>query len=235
MSRQIAVVYEGLPDFNIAVELADRVIVESIAWMTEDDVLFQRTWRSESSAGFRLSWAGIDHLAREAGVSVSGLYDEEPGEPDAHAASRAILYLRQEFPDLDAIVLIRDQDDQPLRRQGLNQARKKHGDGLPVAIGLAVPMREAWVLCGYDPDETELTRFDEARAHLKFDPRTRSHDVRDPKAVLKALTAGDLDRERRCWVGASLPTLRDRGAENGLAAYLDDVRDRLVGLFGRAA
>ena len=49
------------------------------------------------------------------------------------------------------------------------------------------------------------------------------------------LTAGNLDRERRCWVGASLPTLRDRGAENGLAAYLDDVRDRLAGLFGRAA
>ena len=63
---------------------------------------------------------------------------------------------------------------------------------------------------------------------LKFDPRTRSHEVRDPKRTLLELTQGDRERERRCWLDTSLETLRRRGADNGLADFLGEVRLRLV-------
>ena len=232
MSRQVAVVYEGPSDFRIATELADRVVVEAIPWMADDDLEFQRTWLDRSNAGLRLVWAGIDELAREAGVTVSGLYDEEPGEPDAHAASRAILYLQREFPDLEAILLVRDQDDQPLRRRGLEQARKKHGTVVPVVVGLAVLMREAWVLSGFDPvDDEELTRLQADRQRLGLDPRIRSHEVRDPKLALRELTGDDRERERQCWARTPLDTLRERGADNGLTDFLADVRLRLAVLF----
>ena len=155
------------------------------------------------------------------------------------------MYLLEEFPDLDAIILIRDRDKYPDRRAGLEQARAEDHGGIPIVIGLAVVEREAWVLCGFHPvDEAEVAMITAARQRLGFDPCLRSHELtaygedaakRSAKRALHELTAGDLDRERRCWLHPALPTLRGRGAENGLADYLGDVRDRLVGLFGRPA
>lgn len=245
MTRQIAVVHEAEGDFMTATELADRVIVEAIPWMNEDDIGPAREWLAFTPEGLRLSWTGIETLAHDAGIRVRGHFGNDPAEADAKAGLRAIRYLRVIYPKLDAIVLIQDQDDQPERRQGLEQARAINHGGIPVVVGLAVVTREAWVLCGFDAeDETEVARFKAVKARLGFDPCTRSHELtahkdktskRSPKLALRELTAGDLDRERRCWVNVALPTLRERGVGNGLAAYLDDVRDRLVGLFGRPA
>ena len=55
---------------------------------------------------------------------------------------------------------------------------------------------------------------------------------RSPKRVLQELTAGDPDRERICWQQTPLVTLRERGTENGLTAYLDEVRTKLAPLIG---
>ena len=48
MSLQFAVVYEAPADFQTATELADRVLVESIDWLEEDQIEYQRTWRRGS-------------------------------------------------------------------------------------------------------------------------------------------------------------------------------------------
>ncbi len=245
MTRQIAVVHEAEGDFTTATELADRVIVEAIPWMNDDDIGPARDWLAFTPEGLRLSWTGIEKLAHNAGMRVRGHFGNDPAEADAKAGLRAIRYLRVIYPELDAIVLIRDRDDQPERRQGLDQARAIDHGGIPIVVGLAVVEREAWVLCGFHPvNEAEVAMLVDARQRLGFDPCSRSHELtaygddtakRSAKRALHELTAGDHDRERRCWAEVALPTLRDRGAENGLAAYLDDVRDRLVGLFGRAA
>jgi hypothetical protein len=235
MSLRLAVVFEHANDFATATELADRVLAESVDWLDDDLLSYQRTWIGDiGSEG--LTWAGVKKLARKAGIDALGHFRGKPGEPDAVAALRAIRYLRFALPELAAVMLIRDQDNQPLRRVGLEQARGEVHDGFPIIVGLAVLMREAWILSGFDPeDDDEHARLRATRQRLGLDPRTRSHDVSDPKRALHELTAGDRARERRCWVDPSLPTLRERGVENGLAAYLDDVRDRLAGLFGRAA
>ena len=44
MNRRFAVVYEAAADFQTATELADRVLVDSIDWLEEDQVGYQRTW-----------------------------------------------------------------------------------------------------------------------------------------------------------------------------------------------
>jgi hypothetical protein len=242
MSLTFAVVYEAEADFRIATELADRVLVDVIDWLDESQVGYFRTWFETSTSGACLSWTDIKTLAREANIRVHGHFDGQPGEPDAAAARRAILYLLREFPDLDAVVLIRDQDDQPARRQGLEQARTLFANQPPIVIGLAIVERECWVLSGFEPlDDEESTCLAELSAEIGFDPRSRNHQLtackkdqakKSAKRVLNALIAGNPEREQRCWRETHLDTLRSRGEENGLTAFLNEVREKLASLIG---
>ena len=241
MSRQFAVVHEAPADFQTATELADRVLVESVDWLEEDQLEYQRTWLRESE-GVPLTWKQVKRSALDIGIDAIGFFNGAPAEPDARAARRAILYLRYTVPDLAGVLLIRDQDDQPERRTGLEQARRQESGRLRVVVGLAVVERECWVISGFDPqDDIESSLLAVERQTLGFDPRVQSHELtaskddkapRSPKRVLFALSGGDADRERRCWHDTSLATLRGRGAENGLAPFLIEVRDILAGLIG---
>ena len=243
MTMQIAVVYEAPADFVIATGLADRVLLEAVVWLKDQDLNDCRVWHHETTAGRGLTWAGIKKLSSDAKIRGHGHFRPrgggpgEPAEDDARSARKAILFVLEEFPEIDAIVLIRDQDKYPDRRAGLAQARNE-GHAVPVVIGIAVLEREAWILSGFDPDledEVEAASLRAARKRLGLDPRAKSHEIRDPKRALRELTDGDPARERRCWFDTSLPTLRERGRDNGLAEYLDDVAARLSPLFGHAA
>ncbi len=243
MSQRFAVVHEAEADFRIATELADRVLLEAIDWLDEH-LDQQREWVGKVSGDRRLTWKAIPQLASQIGIKAHGHFDGQPGEADAKAARRAILFLREAIPDLNAIVLIRDQDDQPERRIGLEQARSEHHGQPVIVVGLAVVEREAWVISGFDPDpqnEAENDRFNTERQTLGIDPRSRSHELtagkddhatRSPKRVLRQLSGNDQDRERRCWTETPLERLRERGGENGLRAFLFEVRCRLAPLIG---
>jgi hypothetical protein len=245
MSLPFAVVHEASADFTTGTELADRVLIEAIDWLEEDQLAYQRAWLNETASGRRLTWKGIKQLAREAGVRSHGHFDGKPGFADAAAARRAIEYLLTAFPDLKAIVLLRDQDDEPERKAGLEQARNQDHSGIPVVIGLAVVERECWAVSGFEPrDEGESFRLDTEKSSLGFDPRLRSHEltackddnaVHSPKRVLGKLTENNRDRERHCWKETSLAVLRERGGENGLGTYLHEVRERLAPLIGHVS
>ena len=243
MSLQFAVVHEARADFETATELADRVLVDSIDWLEDAHLEHVRAWIQKVGAA-TLTWKQIKRAALDAGIDAIGFFDGEPTAPDARAARRAVLYLRYALPDLAAVLLIRDRDDQPERRTGLEQARQQEhpASSLRIVIGLAIVERENWVISGFEPQgEAETTRLDVVRRELGFDPRLRSHELtackadnalRSPKRVLRALTVGDAERERRCWSETSLATLRSRGDDNGLGAFLDEVRDELASLIG---
>lgn len=244
VSLRFAVVHEAPADFQTATELADRVLVESIDWLEVDQLEYQREWVQESG-GEPLTWRRVKQLALDVGIDAIGFFDGEPAEPDARAARRAILYLRHALADLAAVLLIRDQDDQPERRDGLDQSRRPEIGRLPVVVGLAVVERESWVISGFDPqDDLETLRLAAERQMLGFDPRLRSHELtackdntatRSPKRVLRVLCGGDTERERPCWRETLLETLRDRGAENGLGAFLEEVRNELATLIGHVS
>jgi hypothetical protein len=245
MSRRFAVVHEAEADFHTATELADRVLLEAIDWLDEHLIADQREWVGTVPVERRLTWKAIPQLAREIGIKARGHFDGEPGEADAAAARRAILYLKEAIPDLTAVVLVRDQDDQPERRIGLEQARGQDHGGTVIVVGLAVVEREAWVISGFDPQDAEETaRLEAERQALGFNPRERSHELtackndqapRSPKRVLRSLSGNDRGRERHCWRNTPLERLRQRGGGNGLTAYLVEVRDRLARLIGHVA
>lgn len=242
MSLRFAVVCEADADFRVATELADRVLVESIDWLDDSSVASQREWIASSRGGRWLTWTSIKQLAREAGVRAHGHFNGEPGSPDATAARRALEFLWKEFPDLNAVILIRDQDDQEERRAGLEQGRNQETNGIPIVVGLAIVERESWAITGFEPqDAKEILLLDGLRQELGGDPRMCSQQLtackddqarRSPKRVLRQLCADDRQRERQCWQVTPLNTLRDRGAENGLVDYLHEVRTRLAPLIG---
>jgi hypothetical protein len=153
MSQRFAVVHEAEADFRTATELADRVLVEAIDWLDDDLLAHQRVWVGEVPGGHRLTWKAIKQLAHEAGIRVHGHFGGEPALPDAAAARRAALYLLAALPNLKAILLIRDQDDEPERRAGLEQARRQDRSGIVIVVGLAVVERESWVVSGFEPQD----------------------------------------------------------------------------------
>jgi hypothetical protein len=138
--------------------------------------------------------------------------------------------------------LIRDDDRETARRQGLEQARDDSHWQDRIVIGLAHCKRECWVLAGFDPlpeDETEVALLQTEREKLGFDPRlsaeqlTAKHDAdtRSAKRVLAALAEGDHDREALCWTEANLDVLRHRGQQSGLTDYLEQIQMIIVPRF----
>lgn len=247
MTLRFAVVHESEADFITATELADRELKDALkTWLDEDLLPYHREWVAYAKNGQRLTWKSIKSLALEAGVRVhQGHFDGESGKADSFAARRAIRFLIDSFSDLDAVVLMRDQDKEPERRGGLEQARNENHITIPIVIGFAIVEREAWVICGFDPESQEETeRLEKEKTKLGSDPRLRSHELtackddsakRSPKRVLRELSQNNRDRERQCWQKTGLNDLRERGAENGLAEYLDEVKKRLAVLIGHVS
>jgi hypothetical protein len=100
-----------------------------------------------------------------------------------------------------------------------------------VAIGVAVPEREAWHICGFIPSSPEALRGQ--RQHLGFDPtlhpdRLGGEGKRNAKLVLAALTDGDPGRERRCLTEPALEDLGARGSACGLTRFLEEIRERVA-------
>jgi hypothetical protein len=240
MTMKFIVVSEARADFITATELADRVLLAEITWLDDAIIEPQREWIGEDTPGRHLAWSTVAHQAREIGIRVQGHFDGDPGLPDARAARRAILYVLKRFGNLDAILLIRDMDDQPERKQGLEQARTIDNSGKSLVIGVAYSERECWVISGFNPENDEETqRLGVERQKLGVNPSLRSHELtackrdialRSPKRVLKVLTGDNWERQRRCWKETSLQELKDRGEENGLADFLDEVKIHLVPL-----
>lgn len=239
MPARFAVVCEAEADFRTASRLAERVLIDAIDWLEEGHLADCPLWHGLSEGRVFLLWREVKDIAAREGIKSHGHFDDRPAEPDAHAGRRALLLLKKfhRDPPLHGVLLIRDDDRDRRRRDGLEQARNESELRERIVIGLAHCKRESWVLTGFDPaDVAEDARLQALRTELGFDPRTASHeltakgdtDKRSAKRVLGELTENDLDRESQCWEATPLPTLHGRGAENGLSDYLTQVRERLV-------
>ncbi len=239
MTVRLAVMFESDADHRIASDLINRLLVERIDWLEDELLDHTRKWITATRNSEPLAWKSIPRMAHQHRIRKHGHFDGRPGEPDAASARRAILVLRKEFDELDAIILIRDQDNRPQRRQGLEQARQEASSPPEIVIGMPIPERECWVLSGFEPrDEDESRRLNSVRQDLGFDPTTRSHRLTagsndsaktSPKRVMATLMP-EPARQADCWQLTALGDLHNRGRDNGLADFLDEAHRRLVPL-----
>lgn len=247
---------EADADFRTASGLLDRVLrEEGPAWIADlidahpDSV---RTWHLEREGRSFFKVHDLREYVKQLSIRVPhGHFGGRPGGAGALMA-RTVFHIARELnrrssaeEEIEAVVLVWDMDDQAdARREGLSIARAEARSWatFEIVLGCANPMREAWVLAGFDPvHDDEHARLDAARRELGFSPSEQAHrlDAKDEQAklsakrVLRALVDGDPDREERCWCETPLAALRTRGQESGLRDYLDEVRRLVVPRCGR--
>jgi len=245
MPYQFVVVCEAEADFAIATHLAERVIIEQVDWIDEDQLQNCPLWVNLDRTTRFLKWKDVKELATQESIPpILAAFEGRRGEPDARNAKRALQLFkrwRMQGRQIDGVFFVRDDDGDPGRLAGLNQARSSEDEfGDHIVIGVAQPKRECWVLAGFAPlDQQEANCVAELRQKLSFDPCLESHrltakpdhEVRSAKRVLNLLTEKNYEREEACWRRTSLETLRERGESSGLTAFLAEVEDRLVPLF----
>jgi hypothetical protein len=229
MALSFVVVCEACGDFLTASELADRLFCERVNWIEPEILDALRCYTGLAGDEPFLTWKRVKALAKESLLLPRGLIDGRPGDLDAQQTRRALVYIESKWPGVDGVLLIRDDDRQKGRRQGLEQARAASHLHGRIVIGLAHTERECWVLAGFDAThDQEHALLTEIKQELGFDPCTRAERLtarRDyhklsAKRVLKHLVQGDRDREAACWRQTPLQVLQDRGGQTGLRQYL---------------
>jgi hypothetical protein len=242
---------EAAGDFEVGACLADRIFrEEGPVWLREllehAPLEERREWTGARERETFTPWSAVGDLATKLGVRPPpGFFDGKPAGMDERAARKALAiarHLRKGKVPIDGVLLLRDGDSKPERRESLDRARMQAAaidPGIVVVIGLPQHEREAWLLAGFEPlDDDERRLVEEIRTEVGFDPRTRAHhldaihdaDKRSCKRVLGKLTRDDPEREVACYTATPLSTLRERGVGSGLAAFLDEISKHLLPL-----
>jgi hypothetical protein len=252
---EFIVIVESGADSRTATKLAERVLKEKFDWL-DDDILqhcFQWTGLEE---GTEFScWRDITKIIDNAKSQIKykpsrfiGHHSKSvPLKADGAASIKVLNLVRflQRIRQIKAVIFIRDLDNQPERKEGIEQARSEHINKTPkleIIIGAADPKREAWVLNGFIPsNQQEKQIIEEIKNKLSFDPSIESHRlratsekeperIRNVKVVVEQLTGNDMEREKQCWEETNLKHLRERGVDTGLTDYIQEVEQRLAAI-----
>jgi hypothetical protein len=245
---------EAPADARTATKLAERILIEKVDWLDDDNLQYFLQWSGLQNGTKHSCWTDIDKIINEAErqqifkkfPNIRGHFrDNVPFKAYGATSYKFLTLVRllQKRRKIKAVLLIVDSDDQPERREGIEQARLKDSEReipLEVVIGIADRKREAWVLNGFIPSNQEEEQIlEEIKSELKFHPCIESHRlreksetgpnrIRNPKVVLKKLTGGNMEREQQCWEETNLELLRERGIHTGLTAYICEVEQRLI-------
>ncbi len=246
---EVVVIVESRADAEIATKLAERIVVDKVDWLDHEQI--QCWWSGLKTTTKYSCWKDINSIIehfRESGMHIPKFRSHRKNDPikaDGAASIKVLNLIRllQKNRQIKAVLFIRDLDNQPERRKGIEQARSEHINQEPkleIIIGVADRMREAWVLNGFIPlNEEEKQSLASIKKQLNFDPCVESHRlrsnswegserVRNPKVVLEELTGGNWLREQQCWEDIDLERLQQRGSNTGLTAYLQEIEQRLI-------
>jgi hypothetical protein len=244
----------------IGVACEDDGHFSAVTYLVDAALLVEHTWLLDGIIDSCRHWCGLEpsepwykydprdaHDVRPVvlgGVRIAGHghIRGKPLEPEAGMWRRVLLLFCHRDPRPDVVLLVRDMDGYCDRRKGMEQVRDGFEWPFAVVIAAPEPEIEAWHVAGFVPaDAREREALYGLRRRLSFDPTVESHRLTshpndaatDAKRVLDALCASDRVRRQRCIADSSL--LRQRGALNGLAAFLDEVDHRVVPLLGAAS
>jgi hypothetical protein len=257
---EFCLIVEDRADAEIAAHLAERVLVEKLDWLEASHVEHIFTWSGLEEITEYSQWLDMGRIIeqfKQRGLRIPKYLGH--GRDGSFKADGAIsmkaLHLVEALRHkmnrpIAAVCLIRDVDNQPERRIGLEQARGEHAERQPdliIVIGTPNRNREAWVLNGFVPSSSEeIQSLEDMTRKLGFHPCEEAHRLRsnsfaeperlrNPKVALESLTGGDRSRERQCWEETDLNRLRFIGTHTGLADYLREVEQRLLPLISKTS
>lgn len=251
---EFIVIVESSADARTATKLAERILVEKVDWLEDENLQYCLQWSGLQNGTQHSCWSDVKKIIDDAKEQLKYkparfLGHDSKGVPlkaDGAASIKVLNLVRflQRTRQIRAVLLIRDLDNQPeQRREGLEQARSEHINRQPqleIVIGAANPKREAWVLNGFVPsNQAEKQILQEIKSRLQFDPCTESHRlrstsweeperIRNPKVVVEQLTGKEMIREQQCWEDTSLELLCEKGIHTGLTDYIHEVEQRLI-------
>ncbi|WP_353930898.1 hypothetical protein WJM97_21990 [Okeanomitos corallinicola TIOX110] len=251
---EFIVIVESGADARTATQLAERVLQEKFDWLDDDILQHCFDWTGLESGTEFSCWRDIHKIIEDAKEKLKYkpsrfLGHDSDGVRLKADGARAIKVLNlvrflQRIRHIKAVIFIRDLDNQPERKEGIEQARSEHINKTPkleIIIGAANPKREAWVLNGFIPsNQQEEHILEEIKNKLSFDPSIESHRLRatsekesermrNVKVVVEQLT-GNMEREKQCWEETNLKHLRERGVDTGLTDYLCKIEERLAAI-----
>ncbi len=246
MPVRIAVIAEAEADRQLVCELIDRKILEHAPdWWEKEQLEVEREYCGLAPGTLFTPWTRLNDLPSPEGALRRGGFIGFGARRHLHSdyplGRKALVSCALAKPEVKAVILIRDMDQQPEERaDSLAQARGEiPANSLTIVLALPRAKREAWVLNGFDPKyDGEHGALAEVRENLGFDPRIHAERLdtmergakRDAKRVLKCLIGDDREREASCWRQTSWVVLRERGVGSGLTQFLADVKERLVPL-----
>lgn len=256
---RVVLVCEGPTDLPLICELADRVLKDTVGWLRDHETLADlRSYGGLDENLPYFAWREVKERFEKSRLRLGRRFGNEARLPDQVTTRKLLLLLASHHQaskgeGVDGVLIFRDADHQPERRLGIEAAREEfvknheapeslHAWRQHIAIAVAEPMNEAWVMAGFEPaEDREQAALDAARAELGFAPNAspeeldaREHGAkRSAKRVLDQLCP-DPDRRTRCWRETPLETLRQRGQRCGLTPFLDEVREKLAPLFQSA-
>ncbi|MBK8265238.1 MAG: hypothetical protein IPK80_28400 [Nannocystis sp.] len=225
--------------FEAGSSVALRVLKSSVGWFEDTPV----AWRGPEADHQWFKFKDAMSLARAAGIQTTGGFGGGAREFEVRAYRAMMLLWKKLAEDLgrrgeDVVAgfILRDEDGEPRRRAGAEQARSTVSLRFKLALGFCVPEVESWYLCGLEPeDDAERARLDALRRRLGFDPRRSSERLtstargseRDAKKILKGLIGEVPERRARC-LDLPVEHLRERGATSGLKDFVAEVEAEIV-------
>jgi len=135
---EFIVIVESGADARTATKLADRVLKEKFDWLDDDSLQYYFQWTGlELEEGTEFScWRDIIRIIEEAKEKlkykpVRYFGHDSSGIPLKADGARAIKVLNlvsflQKTRQIKAVIFISDLDNQPERKEGIEQARSEH-------------------------------------------------------------------------------------------------------------
>lgn len=239
-SLVIGVACEDNGHFFAVSRLVDAALVAHHTWL--DGILEQcRTWRglTHDRPWYKYNPNDANDLrpivTGDRTIKLSGHIAGVPLKTGAGMWRKVLTLFCHQEPRPHVVLLACDLDGDPLRRGGMEQVVFDLKWPFKIAIATAQPEVEAWIVSGFVPgDPVEKKRLTELHRKLSFDPTTKSERLTshpndadtDAKRVLSDLCGDDPQRQEMCLADRSL--LRQRGAANGLAAFLAEIDQHIV-------
>jgi hypothetical protein len=170
-------------------------------------------------------------LAHARGFRRQGKFDGVPGAHDARLAAAVLFLLHGPGNEarLDALLFIRDLDDQPSRKLGFQQAldASPRASERTIVAGWPREAMEAWVLCAWAPGERGAAALRDVRRTLGYDPclhPERMPHGRTAKEVIARLLESTAETVEQLFESAEIEALSERGATCGLSELIRSIQ-----------